>query len=209
MHYPRKTSATTNPFATRFTAPGELPWIEREIRSADCIDRLLELQCRAAIVGPHGSGKTSLLACLIPQLHARGLTTELHTLRRFEFSAVRFVAKLWQSKSSIVVIDGFEQLNYFFRRIASAIARSKNMGLLVTLHRHCFLPTLVETQVSAETAWCVIQEAYASAGLEGEPPVDISELEHMLSSQQGNLREVFMNLYDRFRDISYQQDSRI
>lgn len=57
----------SNPFATRFVAPGKVPWISAsESELPTLAARFQELHRRAAIVGPHGSGKSTLLEYLVP-----------------------------------------------------------------------------------------------------------------------------------------------
>ena len=60
--------ATINPFATRYVAPGRLPWWRGEHRLDELADRFRLLGRRVEIVGPHGSGKTTLLRHLVPRL---------------------------------------------------------------------------------------------------------------------------------------------
>jgi len=54
----------SNPFATRFTRPGQLPPFDAAGKRID-LDALLALAGRirrAVIIGPHGSGESTLLA---------------------------------------------------------------------------------------------------------------------------------------------------
>lgn len=64
------TQIAINPFATRYVRPGQLAWIGDGPHSlSKLVDTFtLELHCRAAIVGPHGTGKSTLLAHMIPLL---------------------------------------------------------------------------------------------------------------------------------------------
>ncbi len=60
----------SNPFSTRFVAPGKIGWVRlsgptiAEIAHSFYSDH----SARAAIVGPHGSGKSTLLEHLIPKI---------------------------------------------------------------------------------------------------------------------------------------------
>jgi hypothetical protein len=59
----------SNPFATRFVAPGRMNWVGCPDLSIEALsERFPQLGCRAQIIGPHGSGKTTLLHHLLPQL---------------------------------------------------------------------------------------------------------------------------------------------
>ncbi|MBX3423593.1 MAG: hypothetical protein KF752_18710 [Pirellulaceae bacterium] len=58
-----------NPFATRYVAPGRLPWVESDGVTLRHLQQQLErLNGRAQILGPHGSGKSTLLSHLVPLL---------------------------------------------------------------------------------------------------------------------------------------------
>src|SRR5437016_5663581 len=64
---------TTNPFSTRFVRPGALPFrFSAGQTAASLVARLHELHWRAQIVGPHGTGKSTLLAALLPEIEAAG-----------------------------------------------------------------------------------------------------------------------------------------
>jgi energy-coupling factor transporter ATP-binding protein EcfA2 len=58
-----------NPLATRYVAPGRLPWIGKGDSDLDfLVERFQALGRCCQIVGPHGSGKTTLLEHLVPRL---------------------------------------------------------------------------------------------------------------------------------------------
>ncbi len=62
----------TNPFATRFVAPGIIPWVAVD-QGAPSLELLAarltqDFRNRAEIVGPHGSGKSTLMRHLAENL---------------------------------------------------------------------------------------------------------------------------------------------
>jgi len=75
--------ARDNPFASdrverlRYRLPDGMTWDE-------LLERLAALRFRAALVGPHGRGKTTLLEDLAPRLTARGFRVRTVTLRQEE-----------------------------------------------------------------------------------------------------------------------------
>lgn len=60
----------SNPFATRFVEPGKIPWAGEESLEV-LASRFNDLGRRAAIVGQHGTGKSTLLEHLVPIVAAR------------------------------------------------------------------------------------------------------------------------------------------
>ena len=66
---PNSDPSADNPFSTRYTRPGAIPFRFPPGTSADgLVEQLRRQQWRGAIVGPHGSGKSSLVAALVPPL---------------------------------------------------------------------------------------------------------------------------------------------
>src|SRR5258707_1037455 len=66
-------SAASNPFSTRFVRPGAIPYQFPERVTADSlVEQLRSQNCRGAIIGPHGTGKSTLLATLIPAIENAG-----------------------------------------------------------------------------------------------------------------------------------------
>ena len=67
--------AERNPFATRFVRPGVIPYRFDDRRTvADLVATLREHGWRGEIIGPHGSGKSTLVQTLIPALQEAGAT---------------------------------------------------------------------------------------------------------------------------------------
>lgn len=77
--------AAENPFSTRFHAPGRVAFFfeaEKGAASADeLLNAFLAAGARGEILGPHGTGKTTLLRAFETAAAARGLRTETVTLR--------------------------------------------------------------------------------------------------------------------------------
>ena len=185
----------SNPFCTRFTQPGAIPFLfhgeSSELDVSQLIDRFRELQSTAQIVGPHGSGKSTLLESLIPAMLDAGMDIERITLRSADSSPEHIVAMVSDLDSDIhVVIDGFEQLNWWQRRSVRRVAQKNHLGLLVTTHKNCGLPTLLSTNVTPELLLQLVNHLYP------ESEIGRNELAAMLETHEGNAREVFFALYD-------------
>jgi ABC-type glutathione transport system ATPase component len=112
-----------NPFSSCHVEPGAIPWVgdlERLYR------RWHELGGRAQIVGPHGSGKTTLVTHLIARAARDGWAVAV-----LDDPAARTPLRL-------------------------ALARLRHRHLLVAAHRDLGLPTLLRTSVSLATAFEVV-----------------------------------------------------
>ena len=173
--------ARDNPFAShrveklRYRLPEGLTWDR-------LLDRLASLHYRAAIVGPHGRGKTTLLEELAPRLTAQGFRIRTVTLRQEE----RKVGKLpGLGRDEILLLDGAEQLGRLaWLRVRFACRRAG--GLIVTSHRPGLLPTLLECETTPELLADLVRE------LTGKE----MEIRELFTRHGGNVRMAFWELYD-------------
>ena len=101
----------------------------------------------------------------------------------------------WHSKG-LLVIDGYEQLSRITRCLAVLLTRSRDVGLLVTSHRRTCLPTLIETRVDTAIARSLLESLLPNETIDRQRFLNAARLQQMLDQYQGNLREVFMQLYD-------------
>ncbi|MEX2137841.1 MAG: hypothetical protein WD894_01165 [Pirellulales bacterium] len=186
----------TNPFATRWTRPGAIPYQFADTMTIDdAVRRLNEGEWRGAVVGPHGSGKSSLLVMLMPAIEAVGkhvVVVRLHDgQRRLPLSRQEFKQL---GTADVLMIDGYEQLGRYERWRLSRQCRRRGCGLLVTSHTPYGLPILFRTEPSLGLVERLIERCL--------PPHDgrISrqDIEQAWHRHAGNVREVFFELYDRF-----------
>jgi hypothetical protein len=224
---PPPPSRRDNPFATCWTKPGALPFRFPDCQSAEqLVAKLAGHNWWGQITGTHGSGKTSLLAALIPALTAAG--RRVHELR-FHDSTGRLVcdAKEMKGAQSLVVIDGFEQLGCFARMRLKRQCRRAGAGLLVTSHVSAGLPTLVHlsperrlieqlvADLCAQVPGCSFKTVgdcpnfSESSRKNGTVPLSANGFETASSEITGddvaasyashgsNVREIFFDLYDR------------
>lgn len=195
-------ATVSNPFSTRFIRPGAIDYLFPPGISAETLaDRLQQQQWRGSLIGPHGSGKSSLLAALIPVLENRGRHIIWQQLqggqRRLDWPALQ--TRNWTSHT-LLVIDGYEQLSLWQRTLLGLRCWRRCTGLLVTAHRAVGatpirLPLLFATQPSLELAFGIVQRVLP-ANDDRITPADVAAA---YAQHQGNLREMLLELYDTYR----------
>lgn len=134
--------ARNNPFAS--ARIHSLPYRAPGFCIENISKKFRELNRRAALVGMHGHGKSTLLEQITAHYRASGETMLRIQLRegdsrlaqntRCELADVR-------GRYSLVVLDGAEQLSYWnWRRFLKSLP--SETGCLITSHRPGLLPTL-------------------------------------------------------------------
>ncbi len=142
-------AAHRNPFRTNRLA--ELPFIFPPGWTTNrLVDRLHATGGRGAVVGMHGTGKTTLLEELGAALASRGWNVIQERCDRAVGRRNDLLAELAMAESSdAILLDGAGSWSLlWWRRVLKATA---NEGLLViTAHRPGRLPTLLHTRSSPE-----------------------------------------------------------
>lgn len=147
---------------------------------------------RGAIVGPHGTGKTTLLLEAQARLAARGVTVHYVFLNeetrgkgRVVLEALREVAP-----ETVLFLDGAEQLDPLTWQWLRWRA-GKIRGLVITVHRPGRLSTLHTTERSE----ALLEELLAQLAGDDWARYRARAREHFVRCG-GNVREVFFSLYD-------------
>lgn len=156
--------------------------------------RLAECGQRGAIVGPEGSGKTTLQEDLAERIAAAGQDVcWLRFNRENRGAARRQIAKLPRQASSrtFLLVDGAEQLGPVLWRRLKRISRNF-AGLVITTHRPGRLPTLMECCTTPELLTEIAGELSPS---DVHSPALLKDLYHR---HNGNLRLCLRELYDRW-----------
>ena len=153
--------------------------------------RLERLGYRAAIVGPHGTGKTTLLEDLEKPLARLGFRVRHLRLDaehgRFSRGCLSQLAATLDARD-FVCLDGAEQLDRM-RWMMFRWRTRRAGGVLITSHRPGLLPTLIECTTSPELLDRIVRRlAPPTGGLRA--PTDL------FARHQGNLREALRELYD-------------
>ncbi len=185
-----------NPFSTRHVRPGALPFRFPPGRSADAlVERLQENGWRGQIVGPHGSGKSALLAALAEALRRSGrrsFLVELHDGQRRVPRRMRPTGAL--APGSVVIVDGYEQLSAWSRFRLRRFCRRRRLGLVVTAHASMGFPDLYRTSTGLALVVRLVDDLLGDQASR----IAAHEVEERLRSHDGNVREVFFDLYELY-----------
>ena len=186
-----------NPFCSRRVRPGGTPYLFAAGEDAPrLVDRLRGIAWCGQIVGPHGSGKSALLAALVPAIEQAGrrtLLVELHDGQR------RLPLELQSGpdldRATVLIVDGYEQLGQWQRFRLKRFCRRGELGLLVTVHAPVGLPDLAHTSANLELAQQIVEQLQL-----GHPPhVTADDVAQRFALHGGNLRELLFDLYDLYQ----------
>ncbi len=189
-----------NPFSTLHHRPGAIPFLSvpgGPASPAELLEAWEAAGRRGEIIGPHGTGKSTLLHWLGIEAEARGLRVLRVALR----DGTRRLPRGWSAgcreRGALVLLDGAEQLPGWRLALLRAACALRGWGLLVTAHAPLGLPTLSRTRVDAALAQRVAERVLErSPGLPAL--VDAREVGEALEACGGNLRDALFQLYDLY-----------
>ena len=198
MNQADQPESSENPFCSRRVRPGGIPYLFAPGESAaELVDRLRDSGWWGQIVGPHGSGKSALLAALMPAIEAAGRRTvliELHDGQRQ--MPPDFRRRLDAGCPTVLIVDGYEQLSLWQRLRLRRFCRRGGMGLLLTAHAPVGLPDLCHTSVTPELAQQIVERLQR-----GHPPrIAAADVAERFACQSGDLRETLFDLYDLYEE---------
>lgn len=183
--------ARDNPFGSR-----RIERLEFRFPAGDgwpgLLGRLENAGWRGAIVGPHGTGKTTLLEQLAPHLVARGFRPRLLTLRAHSAAADKqtVLTAATLRAPDFLLLDGAEQLSPREWTSLAQAARAA-AGCVITLHRAARLPTVLETAASPALLEELTRQLCGSSQGDVQP---------VFAHHGGNIRDCLRNLYDRWAE---------
>ncbi len=188
-----------NPFSSKYIRPGANEYLFEESESIqEALARFERLDRRAQIIGPHGTGKSTLLCKILNHFevaNANILSVKLNSSKtRLSFS-IRDLLRMQQETT--IIIDGFEQLPAWKRFAIRKIASARRLGLLITTHEDQGMATLVSTASSPQMLRAIIRRLDRDQRLGPIDEISERELCQLLDSCHGNVREVLFRLYDR------------
>jgi hypothetical protein len=187
-------SRNANPFATCWTRPGAIPFRFEEGESAQrLVEKLAAQNWWGAIVGPHGCGKSTLLETLKPAICGAGMNVLPITLQKAQRRLpLDFLAKICRP-STVVIVDGYEQLGWFARIQLHWRCRRAGCGLLVTTHSPARIPLLIRLAPDER----LVQQIVADLTSKVSTQVTPADVAASHACHGSNVREILFDLYDR------------
>jgi energy-coupling factor transporter ATP-binding protein EcfA2 len=185
-----------NPFSTRFVRPGAIGYrFEDGQTAAGLVARLAELGWRAQVLGPHGSGKSTLIAAIVGPLEQGGRGACVFVLRDGQRRMpVGWVSDANKASAGVIVVDGYEQLGRLNRCWLALRCRRNGWGLLVTAHRDVGFRTLYRTAANLDVAQAVVAALLPA----DDTSISRQTVADAFAASQGDLRETLFALYDRY-----------
>lgn len=206
-----------NPFSTRFVRPDQMqyrfpPGIDTDVWVRSLVARL-QNDNALAVIGPHGTGKTTLLHFLLPRLEAHFHDVQFVRLTSSTKSIGLLAAMRLATGNSLIVLDGFEQLPLVARLAMITRVRWGRNGakLLVTAHRKQWLvPTVFSTFWDAQIVRQLTEEKLAHLP---KPQQTAMQLIAQRMAQQylspgdsggattASVRDYWFSLYDAYEEM--------
>ena len=204
----------SNPFSTRFVAPGQLNFVGLDDQALDDLaEKLIQQNGNGQIIGPHGTGKTTLtfeLQKRIDRLNDKntnyrfvrktiGPRRTIRTGKRVaglnDGDEQVFRQTQTPRSKTILVLDGIELLSWLQRLALIKTCLRKQIGLLVTSHRSIWgLPVLASTQPDRSQLEAIVHQLTRDCDFQ----ISADRLEELYTNNNGNIREALMSCYDEF-----------
>jgi hypothetical protein len=203
---------STNPFCTRFFQPGEIPFFFEPPMSLDHLVQniIRRPPPRAAIVGPHGTGKSTLIQHVLRHTAFQDSGKEVHSITLHSGS---HVGSLWQEmcrlllrcrpgNQSYLIVDGWEQMGTVLQWTVRQLASQRQVPILATSHS---LPRYFVqvwcTRVDSPVEEHVLRHMVPAGGVVQVGKVMNSQAWKTSRQRHGqNLRESLFDMYDWYRD---------
>ena len=160
----------------------------------DLIERVEACGYRCAVVGGHGSGKTTLMAGLAARLRERGIGVRVVRAESDDAIGIAGLIEIvWGCRSDeVLVLDAAGLVSGIGWRVLRLASRRLS-GLIISSHTEVGgLKTVLKTGSSPV---CVSGMVDRLSGLEAV--VSMHDCDEMLKRHLGNVRLVFRELYDR------------
>jgi adenylate kinase family enzyme len=145
---------------------------------------------RGAIVGPCGSGKTTMCEDLEIRLQKQGLRTQHLFLSMDIHMTWREIRRVLACPFDVIMVDGADHMSWLtWRTLKRRVFREK-CGLVVTTHQ----PGLLDTWYECQTSPVLLERIVAR--LVRDQVIARERIQESYDRCQGNIRQALRELYD-------------
>lgn len=184
-----------NPFCSKRIRPGAIPFYFPEGESVETLLQRLEgNQWNGEIIGPHGTGKSTLLAAILPALQERKKVVHLELQDGVRALPLLYEEYELMDSETVMAIDGYEQLSYWSRRRLRKRSRTQGFGIVVIAHVSYDYPLLYQTASELSTARMLVRRLLENTIVQ----IPDSMVEERFHQYHGNVREMLFSLYDDY-----------
>ena len=189
-----------NPFSVSRVRPGAIPFIglSKNARRQLLTD-ITTTENVVQIVGPHGSGKSTLVHSLLPELSAAFANIRVVTIRAATPRSVAASQNLpigHRIDRSLLIVDGVERLPWWHRQSLLRWTRRHTTRVLLTTHVPLAgVQTIYQTETTLSTLTRIVDQL-----THGQPiafGITKTDIHETWKKSGGNIREIMMSLYDR------------
>lgn len=205
----------SNPFSTCNVRPGAIRYqpADDKVDQLDSLVGRVRQHCFALIVGPHGSGKSTLIETLMPELRDR--FTHITSVRTNASTATSVFGRLRDARQNsklahdrlaradsggLLIVDGIEQLSATGRQSLVRKARRAGQSVLATSHAGIRqFVTIYRTTLTPQLVSRLTRSLLGHA--DDVSDVVLKDLDQRDLSGLTNLRELWFELYDVVEDM--------
>ncbi|MDA0658199.1 MAG: hypothetical protein O3C60_05100 [Planctomycetota bacterium] len=188
-----------NPFATRFLSPGQIPFFFEPGESIPSLyEAWLAAKCSGQIVGPHGTGKSTLLMEWAGFFASQAIPVRHVTITAANPPPTYRQMLEWRTadRGTVLMIDGYEQLSAVRRWRIERSARAHGFGLLVTTHRDLNLPWTYRTDCNLASMQSIARWLQRQC----KPLVGEKDVADSYAKCGGSSRELLLSLFDIYHN---------
>jgi hypothetical protein len=185
--------AKDNPFTVGRIEAMDYLW--RGFSWPELKSRLVACGHTAAIVGPHGGGKTTLLREVESRLRQDGVETKrlfMNLDLALPWRTIRECVDATPERG-VLLFDGASHLPFWRFRQLRRLARRRRIGLVITGHEEGLLSTLAVCHPGLELLIEVVETL-----LDAREIFSKAHLADLYQAHDGNLRDCLWRLYDEY-----------